>query len=209
MRYWILFTFLGAAFLASGCASTKFFSQLNKDYPGVKYQRVLIQFSDIQQDYSVYGEKATQDAIGKAFGGQVQCYLYSQEFYTGLRSKAEIKAELQQFITSRNIDAILMCVSSRNLKRETDMVYNGKFWAPNNNDQKQAGYRMELIDVRAHRSVWYSTGDSEGSTYFNSYEGMMHSFIEKSVDDMKAHELLGPNHLLLPTGAPASPDSSI
>lgn len=208
MKSWVLLSLL-AGFLSSGCASTKFYSQMNNNIPDVKYQRVLVQFGNSQQDYSVYGEKATQEEIAKAFGPDIQCYLYSQEFYTGLKSAQEIKADLTQFIQAHNIDAILICVSAQDLRRQNKMTYTGTMYMNTNDDQKMSKYRMELLDVRDNKSVWYSTATSEGSTYFNSYEGMMKGFIQKSVEDMKSHDLLGANHRLLPVVAPANPKTSI
>lgn len=209
MKSSCLLALLAAGFLATGCASTKFYSQMNNNSPDVKYQRVLVQFGNTQQDYSVYGEKATQEEIAKAFGPDIQCYLYSQEFYTGTKSAQETKADLDQFIQGHNIDAVILCVSAQDLKRQNKMMYNGTMWINGNDDQKQSKYRMELIDVRAHKSVWYATAASEGSTFFNSYEGMMKDFIHQSVGEMKSHDLLGANHRLLPAVAPANPRSSI
>lgn len=209
MKSRILFSLLSAAILSCGCASTKFFSQMNVDMQGFKYQRVLILFGNTQQDYAVFGEKTTQEEIAKVFGPGIQCYLYSQEFYTGTKSRKEIKAELDQFVQAHNIDAILICTSAQDLKRQNQMVYNGSMWVNNNDDQKTAKYRMELLDVRANKSIWYSTASSEGSTYFNSYEGLMKGFIHQSVGDMKAHDLLGPNNRLMPAVSPANPGSSI
>jgi uncharacterized UPF0146 family protein len=209
MKFLPLLPLLAAGFLAVGCASTKFYSQMNNNSPDVKYQRILVQFGNSQQDYSAFGEKATQDEIAKTFGPDIHCYLYSQEFYTGLKSAQEMKSELVQFIQEHNIDAVLVCLSAQDLKRQNKMTYTGTMWMNTNDDQKESKYRMELIDVRIHKSIWYSTATSEGSTYFNSYEGLMKNFIHKSVTDMKSHDLLGPNHQLMPAVAPANPKSSI
>jgi hypothetical protein len=176
-----------------GCVTTNFYSRLNPDCAGLQYQRILVQFADQEPGFSTFGEKALKDVISKNIGPNIQCYLYSDEFYTGYKPRAEMKADVQNFLAGKKIDALLICISVQDLKKQTNTMYNAAtgMTSSYNNDQKVAGYRMELFDLRTGKSVWYSTAKMEGLSLLNSYQGMMKSFLEKAVLDMKSNFLLG------------------
>ena len=183
-----------------GCITTEFFSKQNLEIKNLKYQRILIQFADVQPDYAQFGERQVKSAVELAFGKTIQCYLYSDEFYTGLRQPKEMLSDLEKFKQEKNIDAVLICVGRRGIKKETNILTNPGMSAPiyANNDQKQLIYRMELIDPREKKSVWYSTTQSEGNAFFNSYKDMIKIFIDKSVKDLKVKDLLGEDNRTAP-----------
>lgn len=205
--------FILVLFLCGGCASLNYYSKLNPDCAGLQYQRILIQFVDPEPGYAQFGEKAAKEEITEQYGGTLQCYAVSDAIYAGLRTRAEIEADVRKFILDKRIDAILRCVSGQAVKKQTNVIYNpavGTTYA--NNDQKNAGYRMELFDIRTNKSVWFSTAHSEANSFFNSFQGMMKGFIQKSVADMKENNILGPDNrpdLLPPPSAPEKPKEEI
>ncbi len=196
--------FILVLLLCGGCASLNYYSKLNPDCVGLQYQRILIQFVDPEPGYAQFGENVAKDEIEKQYGTTLQCYPISDLLYAGLQTRAEIETEVRKIIQDKKIDALLRCVSGQAVKKQTNVIYNpatGTTYA--NNDQKNAGYRMELFDIRTNKSVWYSTAHAEANSFFNSFQGMMKGFIQKSVTDMKENNILGPDNrpdaLPLPT----------
>ena len=185
--------FLPLLFLC-GCVTTNYFAKMNPEFAGMKYQRVLIQFIDLEPGFAQYGEQAAKKEIHLVFGKKIECYLVSDEFYTGIRARGEMKADIEQFVKDKRIDATLICVVAQAVKKETNVLSNPSMngipiYA--NNDQKNIGYRMELFDQRVKKSVWYSSAHMEGNSLLNSFQGMMNGFIKKSVTDLKENDLLG------------------
>jgi hypothetical protein len=186
--FWIfLILFLPLA----GCVTTNYYAELNREFSGQKYQRVLIQFLNLEPGFAQYGEQATRKEIQLVYGKNIQCYLVSDVFYTGQTTRSQIKAEVQQFEQDAKIDATLICASHQGIKKETNVLYSSGMPIYANNDQKNIEYRMELFDTRTGKSVWYSTAHMEGNSFFNSFQGMMSDFIHKSISDIKANGLLG------------------
>jgi hypothetical protein len=187
-----------------GCVTTNFFSKMNPDYEGLKYQRLLIQFLDREPGYAQYGEKALKAQIELLYGKTIECYLSSEQFYGGIRSKAEINAEVRRFMLEKRIDGVVICAGVEQVKKQMNTVTNKYGTTYYNDDQKAGGYRMELLDVRLNKSIWYSTASSQGNGFWNSYQGMMKGFIERSVQDLKANDLLGvdPRPDFVPTQQP-------
>src|SRR5579859_7899884 len=97
----------------TGCVTTQFYSKSNPEYKDFKYQRLLIKFADLQPAYSQYGEQAAQQAITEVYGKTIDCYLFSNEFYTGLRPRKEMAADVRAFEQDKKIDALLICITLR------------------------------------------------------------------------------------------------
>ncbi len=186
--YWLFLVF---AILLSGCVTKNYYSNLNPNFAGLKYQRILIQFANLEPGLGPEGEKTLKQEIGNAFGPSIQCFLFSDEFYAAIQPKAEMSASIRRFLMENKIDGYLICISVQGVKKQTNVMstMSGSVYA--NNDQKVAGYRMELFDLRTNHSVWYSTARMEGLSLLNSFKGMMTSFINKAVNDLKKHDILG------------------
>jgi len=203
MRY---FLFLLVGLFVVGCVTTDFFSKLNPAHPpGVQYQRILIYFLDAQGDYAEFGEETTKQQIAKVFGPSIQCYLYSKEFFTGLVVSPQIKEDIHNFETAKNIDAVIICTGARG--KQTNAGWNtvNGMSMYHNDEQNIVGYRMELIDLKVGKAVWYSTDKASGSSLLNSDKDLVAGFIERAVLDMKLNQLLGVDDRPSPFVTPVLP----
>src|SRR5579872_2836438 len=164
MRNLSRFFLLPLLFLC-GCVATEFFSHVNPDWERVKYQRVLIQFLDLRPGYAQYGEQTLQQAVSMTFGADIHCYLFTDEFYVGLIPRPSMKADIQAFERDKNIDALLICFSGGNQGLKENQYPNPLGYGTNSvmTEQKNANCRLELIDLRARQSVWYSQGHMDAN----------------------------------------------
>lgn len=178
----------------------------------MQYQRLLVQFVDPQPDYAEFGEKTMKEDITKTFGGDIHCYLYTDQVYLGMSDPAQVARDLENFEASKNIDAVIICFSKRGVDSQsyettnptTHVTVNGSI------DDKIAGYRMELFDTRLRKSIWFSTAKLDTKYPLVSFKDLMKTFIEKSIAELKINGLVGVDNRPTPTPAePESPKSAI
>jgi hypothetical protein len=202
----------------TGCVTTEFYSKLNPQYQNLKFQRILVKFVDLQPDYTQFGEQTAQSAISIAFGSGVQCYLFSDQFYTGLKASREMQADIAKFEQENNIDALLICLSSRDNRPKEAQYYVPP--APGQvsgysgsvvTDEKIVSCRLELFDLHTKKSVWFSQARLDSNSILYTFKSLLKIFVNKSVDDLKIKGVLGKDDrpVETPGPVPESPKQEI